>query len=215
MSLVLKVGAVVTFLVVGCSAVFATGLAPSTPTCGVCHVGLVDDEIAECCLEICKHKFHKKCVAMWHVAQWFVLDGKARCPLCSADIRENDLAWLGFNPKHPQILLYKAIQDDDPEAVMGCLLMEELDRNFIYQNGWTALHLAAIIRRSDIMNLLLQQEGVDATLTDDVGKTAFDHISTVPDLSEEIAPRSRWRYGLPLGAVAVVAAVAYGLARRR
>jgi ankyrin repeat protein len=41
-------------------------------------------------------------------------------------------------------------------------------------SGTTALHLAASLPRLDVVNLLLEQEGIDDTLKDAEGKTCID-----------------------------------------
>lgn len=41
-------------------------------------------------------------------------------------------------------------------------------------SGTTALHLAASIGRADVVNLLLEQEGIDDTLRDAHGRTCKD-----------------------------------------
>ena len=41
-------------------------------------------------------------------------------------------------------------------------------------SGTTALHLAASLGRADVVNLLLDQEGIDDTLRDSNGKTCID-----------------------------------------
>ena len=41
-------------------------------------------------------------------------------------------------------------------------------------SGTTALHLAASLARDDVVNLLLEQEGIDDSLRDSEGRTALE-----------------------------------------
>lgn len=65
-----------------------------------------------------------------------------------------------------------------PEAETVSLLLSNrsISPNAIHPSGsgTTALHLAASIGRSDIVNLLLEQEDIDDTLRDAQGNTCWD-----------------------------------------
>ena len=62
------------------------------------------------------------------------------------------------------------------ETVSLLLSHRSISPNAIHppSSGTTALHLAASLGRADVVNLLLEQEGIDDTLRDSNGKTCID-----------------------------------------
>lgn len=62
------------------------------------------------------------------------------------------------------------------DTVALFLTHREISPNCVYPpgSGTTALHLAASLAREDIVNLLLEQEGIDDTLRDGQDKTALE-----------------------------------------
>ena len=62
------------------------------------------------------------------------------------------------------------------ETVSLLLSHRSISPNAIHPpaSGTTALHLAASLGRADVVNLLLEQEGIDDTLRDSNGKTCVD-----------------------------------------
>ncbi len=62
------------------------------------------------------------------------------------------------------------------ETVSLLLSHRSISPNAIHPpaSGTTALHLAASLGRVDVVNLLLEQEGIDDTLRDSNGKTCVD-----------------------------------------
>ena len=62
------------------------------------------------------------------------------------------------------------------DTVSLLLSHRSISPNAVYPpgSGTTALHLAASIGRSDVVSLLLEQEGIDDTLRDSHGRTCKD-----------------------------------------
>ncbi|KAJ6531434.1 Oxysterol-binding protein-domain-containing protein [Mycena vulgaris] len=72
--------------------------------------------------------------------------------------------------------LHLAIRCASPETVALLLSHRAISPNGVHPpgSGTTALHLAAALGRADIVNLLLEQDGVDDTLCDCDGRSARD-----------------------------------------
>ena len=73
-------------------------------------------------------------------------------------------------------ILYLTNVPSPVETVALLLSHRSISPNTVYPrgSGTTPLHLAASIGRADVVNLLLEQEGIDDTLRDAHGRTCKD-----------------------------------------
>ena len=173
--------------------------------CTICEEELGGDESSWLKFG-CGHVFHKQCIFSWLIAHWQFLGGNPCCAACLTAIPLNDINAAGFNQTPPQIQFYNLICDGTVDELIRFLIENEVDLNFRYQEGLTALHLAVIAGRNMIVEFLLEQQSIDPSLLDADEKTAFDYIK---DEEKRVVAASRFpRFAGYFSAVAVAGGLA-------
>lgn len=71
--------------------------------------------------------------------------------------------------------LLQAAEDGDVRFVKQLLDDGNIDINHQDENGWTALHHAVFAKSDDVVGFLLNEPEIDLSVTDQLGKTAWDY----------------------------------------
>lgn len=121
--------------------------------------------------------------------------------LISRGARWDMLDYLSYTP------LMLAIISDQIKVVQACVDSPYGDINRRGLCGWAPLHIAAIENRDECVGILLHKQGIDITLKDVFGKTAYDYavqkrnkeiVTKLYRIYKKIARRTGQQIRLPI-----------------